>query len=615
MDKVIRSLTPLIQVVDMPRSLAFYRDVLGFTVVSDSGEGDNSSWVWLQLNGLDLMLNDQYEPGNVPPVPPIERVRWHSDTCIYLSCPDVDAVYEYLVSKGIAADPPKVAPYGMKQLYLTDPDNYGICFQWPAGERMNGEDLRSLWSETLRKDEPTVDAFEQLAAAVVEVHNSDLRFREHIKNRFNSVTESTGHSLNPECFDVEMARAFIADEIGFGSWDDLITSIREHRHDDYPLLFKYAIAALRRGDFTALELAVGGPDAFDKQLKEWLAAGYLDREPETMAESFAAACMLGHKDAAAALLDAGVDPYAGMSTGLAGFHYAASSGRLNVIKLLIDRDVPLEVKNMYGGTVFGQAIWSAVNEYKPDHAEIVERLVEAGAVVDNCYKEWWKKQSVPDEPTKIRIANVLKRHGEFQERSLTAKKQADDAERSGDKRALADALKSLGNILRRPRFSRVAANAAYTRSAKLYAELGLPLEAAWVKRHIGINYEYAERLEDAERYYDEALALFREHADNDDRNYANTVRYPAVIKNRLEKREESTSLWEETVMRYGEMNEPLGIAEGAAWLTIFALERSDLEDAHRWFGQAEAAARAANDRDTFTFVREVETKLRQAEAP
>jgi hypothetical protein len=34
----------------------------------------------------------------------------------------------------VPADPPKVAPYGMKQLYVTDPDGYILCFQWPASE-------------------------------------------------------------------------------------------------------------------------------------------------------------------------------------------------------------------------------------------------------------------------------------------------------------------------------------------------------------------------------------------------------------------------------------------------------------------------------------------------
>jgi glyoxylase I family protein len=27
---------------------------------------------------------------------------------------------------------PKVAPYGMKQLYVHDPDGFSLCFQWKA---------------------------------------------------------------------------------------------------------------------------------------------------------------------------------------------------------------------------------------------------------------------------------------------------------------------------------------------------------------------------------------------------------------------------------------------------------------------------------------------------
>ena len=126
-------MTPLIQVFDMPRSLAFYRDLLGFEMIADSGNGDNSSWVWLRQGGIDLMLNDQYEPGRVPDAVPAERTKWHDDTCLYFGCPDPDAMYEYLSEKGLQFDPAKVAPYGMKQLYLRDPDGYGICFQWPEG--------------------------------------------------------------------------------------------------------------------------------------------------------------------------------------------------------------------------------------------------------------------------------------------------------------------------------------------------------------------------------------------------------------------------------------------------------------------------------------------------
>jgi hypothetical protein len=41
-------------------------------------------------------------------------------------------MYEHLHAHGVASKPPKVAPYGMKQLYVDDPDGYKLCFQWPA---------------------------------------------------------------------------------------------------------------------------------------------------------------------------------------------------------------------------------------------------------------------------------------------------------------------------------------------------------------------------------------------------------------------------------------------------------------------------------------------------
>ena len=66
---------------------------------------------------------------------------------------------------------------------------------------------------------------------------------------------------------------------------------------------------------------------------------------------------------------------------------------------------------MYGGTVFDQAIWSAVNEYSPDHAAIVEALLEAGAVVEPGYAKWWEEQDVPSVETKERVASALMRYG------------------------------------------------------------------------------------------------------------------------------------------------------------------------------------------------------------
>lgn len=127
----INGLAPLLSVFDMPTSLAFYRK-LGFAVVQDSGQGDDSGWVMLELNSVRVMLNTQFEDDDRPSEPPADRTKWHDDTCLYFGCPDVDAAYAYLGESGIAANAPEIAPYGMKQLYVSDPDNYNLCFQWPS---------------------------------------------------------------------------------------------------------------------------------------------------------------------------------------------------------------------------------------------------------------------------------------------------------------------------------------------------------------------------------------------------------------------------------------------------------------------------------------------------
>lgn len=133
----LRAMTPLLQVYDMPTSLRFYRDVLGFAVVATSpklGE-DKYHWVMLRMGGVELMLNDLYEFDEDRPIPPDPaRVAAHGDTILYFACPDVDAAYEELRQKGAAATAPALMRYGMKQVDVRDPDGFLLCFQWAIEE-------------------------------------------------------------------------------------------------------------------------------------------------------------------------------------------------------------------------------------------------------------------------------------------------------------------------------------------------------------------------------------------------------------------------------------------------------------------------------------------------
>jgi len=131
----LRGCCPLLQVFDMPTSLTFYCGALGFAVRGHSGLLPDCGWVLLDRGGTELMLNTAYDTGERPESPDAARAAGHGDTCIYFGYEDLDGLCSDLRAKGVNVQEPKVAWYGMKQLYVTDPDGFGLCFQWPVIQR------------------------------------------------------------------------------------------------------------------------------------------------------------------------------------------------------------------------------------------------------------------------------------------------------------------------------------------------------------------------------------------------------------------------------------------------------------------------------------------------
>lgn len=127
----VRGMMPHLAVFDMPTSLKFYCDILGFEVANTDGK-PAPDWVMLQLDGVQLMLNTAYEAAHRPAQAESARIAAHEDTTLYFGCPDVGAAYEHMQAMGLKVKPPAVSWYGMKQVYVTDPDGYLLCFQWGA---------------------------------------------------------------------------------------------------------------------------------------------------------------------------------------------------------------------------------------------------------------------------------------------------------------------------------------------------------------------------------------------------------------------------------------------------------------------------------------------------
>lgn len=120
---------------------------------------------------------------------------------------------------------------------------------------------------------------------------------------------------------------------------------------------------------------------------------------------FSFACSWGRINVVEFLYDKGVDLKDGGGDGQTPLHCAAIGGHLEVVKLLLKFNPPLDVPNIYGGTVLGQTLWSAAHGGDPTvYAKIIETLIAAGAKVP--------ERHVPvNEP----IDDLLRRYGSVPE--------------------------------------------------------------------------------------------------------------------------------------------------------------------------------------------------------
>jgi ankyrin repeat protein len=127
-----------------------------------------------------------------------------------------------------------------------------------------------------------------------------------------------------------------------------------------------------------------------------------------MESGFIWACEYGRAEVANFLLQMGVDINTYRQFKLTGLHWAAASGDISTVKVLLRHGAPLEAKNVWGGTPLGAAIWAATESDpndpvwpKADWVAIVELLLEAGANIDEV--------AYPTGDS--RVDAVLRRHG------------------------------------------------------------------------------------------------------------------------------------------------------------------------------------------------------------
>ena len=122
---------------------------------------------------------------------------------------------------------------------------------------------------------------------------------------------------------------------------------------------------------------------------------------EQLKEGFLYACECGRNSVVEFLVKKGADLATQSGDGQTALHRAVIGGHLDTVKLLLRHHAPLEIQNLYGGTVLGQTLWSAAHGGEPDvYIAILAALFAAGAKIP--------KRHVPVNP---RVDAWLAQHG------------------------------------------------------------------------------------------------------------------------------------------------------------------------------------------------------------
>lgn len=104
--------------------------------------------------------------------------------------------------------------------------------------------------------------------------------------------------------------------------------------------------------------------------------------PEHRRDAFFWASEYGRNTVVEFLIEKGADLTAHRADGQTALHWAVIGGHPDTVELLLRHNPPLEQKNAYGGTVLGQALWSAAHGGDPKiYIEILDALLAAGAQI------------------------------------------------------------------------------------------------------------------------------------------------------------------------------------------------------------------------------------------
>ena len=119
----MNDLIPMLMCDDTQQSIAFYTEMLGFSVTGRMDDVGKSGWASLNQGATQIMLASPH--GGSTPVKVEGR---YPQMVLYFYPDDVEALHADLQSKGCLVSDLVVRFYGMKEFELLDPSGHVLVF-------------------------------------------------------------------------------------------------------------------------------------------------------------------------------------------------------------------------------------------------------------------------------------------------------------------------------------------------------------------------------------------------------------------------------------------------------------------------------------------------------
>jgi uncharacterized glyoxalase superfamily protein PhnB len=118
----LKSLVPILRVLDVDKSLAFYQEALHFDVLHRYEQDGHLHWALAKSGEIALMF------ARCPTAQGVLLPAKKDDLVLYFQTDDIATLHATLTAKGYRVSAVRGTFYGMQECDLTDPDGYQLWF-------------------------------------------------------------------------------------------------------------------------------------------------------------------------------------------------------------------------------------------------------------------------------------------------------------------------------------------------------------------------------------------------------------------------------------------------------------------------------------------------------